>query len=115
MRRLSYRLRWLSQGSISKVPQSMASLELYPIPYLTLFVRAAPSKRFSHAHPSLYRRKEECLLDRKKKGQVGGDFRPPRNLKKGSEKMSGLGPLELHFDPSSVLDSTEFKVPEKGS
>lgn len=44
MRRLSYRLRWLSQGSISKVPQSMvdASLELYPIPYFTLFVRAAP-------------------------------------------------------------------------
>lgn len=39
-----YRLRWLSQGSISKVPQSMvdASLELYPIPYFTLFVRAAP-------------------------------------------------------------------------
>lgn len=31
---LQYRLRWLSQGSISKVPQSMvdASLELYPIP-----------------------------------------------------------------------------------
>ncbi|KAI3729087.1 hypothetical protein L6452_17735 [Arctium lappa] len=32
---LQYRLRWFSQGSISKVPQSMvdASLELYPIPY----------------------------------------------------------------------------------
>nr|GEZ37370.1 peptidase S10, serine carboxypeptidase, alpha/beta hydrolase fold protein [Tanacetum cinerariifolium] len=35
---LKYRLRWLSQGSISKVPQSMvdASLELYPIPYSML-------------------------------------------------------------------------------
>ncbi|GJY68401.1 hypothetical protein Tco_0471383 [Tanacetum coccineum] len=35
---LQYKLRWLSQGSILKVPQSMvdASLELYPIPYLML-------------------------------------------------------------------------------
>lgn len=35
---LQYRLRWLSQGSISKVPQSMVdtSLELYPIPYSML-------------------------------------------------------------------------------
>ncbi|GJY48772.1 hypothetical protein Tco_0438728 [Tanacetum coccineum] len=35
---LQYKLRWFSQGSILKVPQSMvdASLELYPIPYLML-------------------------------------------------------------------------------
>lgn len=40
---LQYRLRWLSQGSISKVELPAApSLELYPIPYFTLFVRAAP-------------------------------------------------------------------------
>lgn len=45
---LQYRLRWLSQGSISKVPQSMvdASLELYPIPYsmLKLLCLSEPKK-----------------------------------------------------------------------
>ena len=42
---LQYRLRWLSQGSISKVPQSMvdASLELYPIPYSML--NSEPKKK----------------------------------------------------------------------
>ncbi|KAI3729607.1 hypothetical protein L6452_18268 [Arctium lappa] len=46
---LQYRLRWLSQGSISKVPQSMvdASLELYPIPYsmLKLLCLSEPKKK----------------------------------------------------------------------
>ncbi|KAI3776051.1 hypothetical protein L1987_45811 [Smallanthus sonchifolius] len=46
---LHYRLRWLSQGSISKVPQSMvdASLELYPIPYsmLKLLCLSKPKKK----------------------------------------------------------------------
>ncbi|KAI3666171.1 hypothetical protein L1987_89328 [Smallanthus sonchifolius] len=46
---LQYRLRWLSQGSISKVPQSMvdASLELYPIPYsmLKLLCLSEPKRK----------------------------------------------------------------------
>ncbi|KAI3776175.1 hypothetical protein L1987_45946 [Smallanthus sonchifolius] len=46
---LQYRLCWLSQGSISKVPQSMvdASLELYPIPYsmLKLLYLSEPKKK----------------------------------------------------------------------
>nr|GEU68359.1 hypothetical protein [Tanacetum cinerariifolium] len=56
---LQYRLRWLSQGSISNVPQSMvdASLELYPVPYSML--------------------KPLCLLEPKKKaGRLGSYAKP---------------------------------------
>lgn len=58
---LQYRLRWLSQGSISKVPQSMvdASLELYPIPYSML--------------------KRLCLSEPKKKaGRLGSYAKPEK-------------------------------------
>nr|YP_010352646.1 hypothetical protein LK193_mgp38 [Bidens tripartita]UIR99001.1 hypothetical protein [Bidens tripartita] len=86
---LQYRLRWLSQGSISKVPQSMvdASLELYPIPYSML--------------------KLLCLSEPKKKaGRLGSYAKPEKRNLLSIFELRGYDRLLIRLFKKSIADSS---------